>query len=93
MIRRILGVVGVLLVSVLAHSVSPDKIAHARRQSSPTLQNSDVRLQADIVFWQTIVDSEDPRDFEDYLEQFPDGQFVALAHRRHQAKITAQGRV
>ena len=38
--------------------------------------------QAEIVFWQTIEDSEDARDFEDYLEQFPDGQFVALAQRR-----------
>ena len=39
------------------------------------------------------MDSEDHRDFKDYLEQFPDGQFVALAHRRHQAEIVAYGRV
>ena len=49
--------------------------------------------QAEIVFWQAIEDSEDPRDFEDYLHQFPDGQFVTLAQRRlAQAKIAARGR-
>ena len=54
--------------------------------------NSNTSLLADIVFWQAIVDSEDPYDFEDYLMQFPDGQFVALAHRRFShAKIAAKG--
>ena len=49
--------------------------------------------QAEIVFWQAIEDSEDARDFEDYLHQFPDGQFVTLAQRRlAQAKIAARGR-
>ena len=50
MICRILGVVGVLLVSVLAYSILTEGVAHAQEQSSPTLPNSDVRLQADIVF-------------------------------------------
>ena len=86
MIHRIPSVMGILLVSMLAQSVS-DRIAHAQEQSSPTLLNSDVRLQADIAFWQSIEDSEDPPDIKDYLEQFPDGQFVALAHRRLRAKI------
>ena len=82
MIHRIPSVMGILLASMFAQSVWTDRIAHAQDQPSPTLLNSDAKLQADIVFWQSIVDSEDPRDFRDYLEQFPDGQFVTLAHRR-----------
>ena len=89
MIHRIPSVMGILLVSMLAHSVWTDRIVHAQEQSSPTLPNSDFRLLADIVFWQTIEDSENTRDFEDYLEQFPDGQFVTLAHRR---RADAKGR-
>ena len=55
--------------------------------------NSDISIQADIVFWQSIENSDDPHDFEDYLNQFPDGQFVALAHRRlSHTKIASSGR-
>ena len=90
MIHRIPSVMGILLVSMLAQSVS-DRIAHAQEQSSPTLLNSDVRLQADVAFWQSIEDSENPRDLKDYLEQFPDGQFVALAHRMLHARIVVRG--
>ena len=93
MICRILCVVRVVLVSVLAHSVSTDGIVHAQEQSSPTLSNSDARLQADIAFWQSIEDSDDVRDFEDYLDQYPDGQFETLAHRRvAHAKVAARGK-
>ena len=95
MIHRIPSVMGILLASMFAQSVWTDRIAHAQDQPSPTLPNSDAKLQADIVFWQSIVDSEDPRDFRDYLEQFPDGQFVTLAHRRvaHAEVVAARGRV
>ena len=93
MIHRIPSVMVILLASMLAQSVWTDRIAHAQEQSSPTLPNSDFRLLADIVFWQTIEDSENTRDFEDYLEQFPDGQFVTLAHRRlSHAKVVARGK-
>ena len=34
------------------------------------------------VFWQSIQDSTNPLDFEDYLAQFPKGSFVRLARRR-----------
>ena len=90
MIHRIPSVMGILLVSMLAQSVS-GRIGHAQEQSSPTLPNSDVRLQADIAFWLSIEHSEDPRNLKDYLEQFPDGQFVVLAHRRLRAKIAVRG--
>ena len=49
--------------------------------------------QAEITFRQSIEDSEEPRDFEDYLQQFPNGQFETLAQRRlARAKIAARGR-
>ena len=37
------------------------------------------------IFWQSIVDSTDPADFESYLEQFPNGVFRALAQNRVRA--------
>ena len=49
---------------------------------SRTQSNSDVMIQADIVFWQTIANSGHHQDFDDYLKQFPDGQFAVLAQRR-----------
>ncbi len=39
-------------------------------------------LRAETAFWTSIADSDDPADFEAYLEQYPDGNFVALAKRR-----------
>ncbi|MEZ5930524.1 MAG: caspase family protein [Alphaproteobacteria bacterium] len=36
----------------------------------------------DLVFWTSIKDSEDPSDFAEYLNDFPDGVFRALAQRR-----------
>ena len=49
--------------------------------------------QPEIVFWQSIENSEDPRDFEDYLDQYPDGQFQTLAQQGlDQARIAAKSR-
>ncbi|MEM7043686.1 MAG: caspase family protein [Pseudomonadota bacterium] len=36
----------------------------------------------DLVFWTSIKDSDDPSDFADYLNSFPDGIFRNLAERR-----------
>lgn len=33
----------------------------------------------EIVFWESIKESKDPKDFESYLEKYPDGQFSPLA--------------
>ena len=41
--------------------------------------------EAENLFWQTIAESEDPADFEDYLRLFPDGTFASLARRRMEA--------
>ena len=36
----------------------------------------------ELVFWQSIVNSTDPADFEAYLRRFPNGVFVELAQNR-----------
>jgi len=36
----------------------------------------------ELVFWESIKDSLRPADYEAYLEQYPDGNFVALARAR-----------
>ena len=38
--------------------------------------------ELDALFWQSIVNSENPADFEAYLSQFPSGVFRALAENR-----------
>ena len=38
--------------------------------------------EVEVVFWQSIVDSTDPADFEAYVEQFPNGAFRRLAENR-----------
>ena len=45
------------------------------------------------IFWQSIVGSTDPADFESYLQQFPNGVFRALAQNRLRAleKTTRAG--
>ena len=36
----------------------------------------------ELLFWQSIVNSADPADFQDYLEQYPNGSFASLARRK-----------
>src|ERR1700687_3997405 len=38
--------------------------------------------QKELVFWDSIKHSTDPRDFEDFLKGFPDSEFATLAQRR-----------
>jgi uncharacterized protein len=38
--------------------------------------------QKELVFWDSIRHSTDPRDFEDFLRHFPESAFAALAQRR-----------
>jgi formylglycine-generating enzyme required for sulfatase activity len=39
-------------------------------------------MSAEMMFWQSIQNSTDPTDFEDYIAQFPSGTFARLAKRR-----------
>ena len=49
-----------------------------------------LRLQQELAFWQSIAGSENPADFEAYLEQYADGQFARLADNRLAALQEAQ---
>jgi hypothetical protein len=39
-------------------------------------------VSVEAAFWKSIEDSEDPRDFEDFLARFPESPFRGLAERR-----------
>ena len=39
-------------------------------------------VDREVVFWETVKDSDRPRDFEEYLKQFPGGVFAGLAQSR-----------
>lgn len=57
----------------------PDRPATAPAASQDV---APVSPSLDLAFWNAIKDSRDPRDFEDYLRQFPSGTFRGLAERR-----------
>jgi uncharacterized caspase-like protein len=39
-------------------------------------------LEAETVFWQSIAQSSNAADFDEYLRQYPEGRFAGLAHNR-----------
>lgn len=53
--------------------------------SAPAVQVANT----DVVFWESIKDSDDPAQFQAYLAKFPDGTFAELAQLRI-AKLTAK---
>jgi len=67
---------GVVTPPPAAVPSEPGQIAAPIRATDPTA--------VDITFWESIKDSKDTGDMEDYLRQFPDGKFAALAKRRLQ---------
>lgn len=48
--------------------------------SGPVIQPKDPA--AEIAFWNTVKDSQDPRDFQAYIDSYPNGAFDKLAHVR-----------
>ena len=44
--------------------------------------SNDTLVQQETVFWQSIVQSTDPADFQAYLDQYPSGVFARLARNR-----------
>jgi adenylate cyclase len=76
------------------------------REGKPEPPHEPISLQAELpktpapdpnaielVFWESIKDSLRPADYEAYLEQYPDGNFVALARARLQEFTDAQGAI
>ena len=49
--------------------------------------------EVEVVFWQSILNSQNPSDFEAYLEQFPNGVFRALAQNRLATLGVSEGAV
>ncbi len=49
--------------------------------STPSQPAFDARA-LELAFWESVKDSADPADFEDYLAHYPDGTFSGLAKRR-----------
>lgn len=39
-------------------------------------------MAVQLSFWESVRSSQDPADFEEYLKQYPDGKFAAIAKRR-----------
>ena len=50
-------------------------------------QNPAPADQAEIVFWESIRNSTNRADFEEYLKQYPNGTFAGLARNRLQAGV------
>ena len=46
-------------------------------------------MAVELSLWESVRSSQDPADFEDYLKQYPDGKFAAVAKRRLAALKTA----
>lgn len=61
---------------------APDAGSQARNQTPGGAAEETSLSQAEMVFWESIKDSNDPDAYESYLESFPDGLFAALAKRR-----------
>lgn len=40
----------------------------------------------EMAFWESIKGSDDPEDFQAYVDKYPNGQFIALAERRSRRK-------
>ena len=60
-----------------AAPAAPAAISAAQQQPPPPAS-----AEQETVFWQSIVNSTDPADFEAYLEVFPNGVFRRLAENR-----------
>jgi hypothetical protein len=46
------------------------------------MERTDVTLRAEVAFWESIKDSKDAADFEEYLSKYPSGEYAGVAGRR-----------
>ncbi|GEM_PF-5240635 len=58
--------------------------------AKPPVSAPDTVKEAELLFWQSVKDSKNPADFEEYLRQYPSGMFAGLA-RNHLAANPAAG--
>lgn len=67
-------------------------LADATETPSGERRAAETRLEAETVFWQSIVNSTNPADMEAYLNQFPTGVYAPLARNRLEAsRLDVQG--
>ena len=67
---------------------NPGAAAAAPAVASPAAAAPDTfrvdPMAVELMFWESIKDSGNPADFEEYLRQFPEGRFAGLARNRIQ---------
>jgi hypothetical protein len=56
--------------------------ASQQTEAPTTTTTRNTTAEQETLFWETIKDSDDPFDFEDFLATFPDSIFAGLANRR-----------
>ena len=61
------------------------------QSDAPVSPSTAATPEQESLFWQSIVNSTNPADFEAYLEQFPNGVFRALAENRLEALRASAG--
>ena len=66
----------------VATVTSAPPAATAPQSSMPTSAQAAAAAELEGLFWQSIMNSTNPAEFEAYLEQFPNGVFRALAQAR-----------
>ena len=66
----------------LAASEPPPPSAEALSASGSSPTRPKAPNQLELAFWQSVEASDDPKEYQAYLEQFPEGAFVALAEAR-----------
>ena len=60
--------------------------ADLRLIETEAVETNGLRLEGEMLFWETIKDSTNAEDYEAYLETFPEGIFAPLARRRAMRK-------
>jgi adenylate cyclase len=66
----------------LAITEPPGPDAQARSTNRNGNGHAEDIEPVELAFWQSVEASDDPKEYKAYLEQFPDGAFVALAEAR-----------
>ncbi len=61
----------------------------AKPVTTPQARPSD-DLAVELAFWESVRDSRNPRDFQAYLSQYPNGRFAVLARERSQSARTLE---
>jgi uncharacterized caspase-like protein len=70
----------------LATTPRPGAAQHDRQAKEPAAADADA---FELTFWNSIKDSDDPRAFEEYLNQYPEGRFAGLARLQIETGETA----